>query len=76
MQKQIHETKHFSVNYEDGKTTRKLADIAAGDPTDVLTKIIFVKSNDSRMITASELAEILEMLAERQVHRETHNVYS
>lgn len=75
MQKPIHETKNFTINYKGNNVTSKLVELQTEDPIHVLTKVVLVEESGHKL-TAAELAEILRMAAEKELERETHNVYS
>ena len=73
MQKQILVTKEYIVNYPEETIQTALAKAKKGtlEPTDLVTKVVIVEGGPSakQTLTASELAEILDMQVGHQTNR-------
>ena len=73
MQKQILVTKEYIVNYPEEKIQTALAKPKKGtlEPTDLVTKVVIVEGGPGaeQTLTASELAEILDMQVGHQTNR-------
>lgn len=73
MQKQILVTKEYIVNYPEETIQTALAKAKKGtlEPTDLITKVVIVEGGPGakQTLTASELAEILDMQVGHQTNR-------
>lgn len=70
MQKQVLVTKEYIVNYPK-QTQNAVAKLKKGTllPTDLVTKVVIVEGDSQSSLTASELAEILDMQVGNHTNR-------